>query len=121
MKNNTSHDFFSKSVTSLAVGLISISEINFTLEQAMKAQKGSRGFVLFNLGARLWRVVKATPRLLYARERNRVHILQGDGWAQGRSGRKRKILSSPGFDLRNVQPLGNRYTDYAIQASIWIM
>ena len=34
--------------------------------------------------------------------------------SQGRSGRVRKISPPPGFDLRTVQPVACRYTDYAI-------
>jgi hypothetical protein len=43
-------------------------KVNFTLEQAMKAQRGSTGIALlffFNLGARWGWVVNATPRPLY--------------------------------------------------------
>jgi hypothetical protein len=59
-------------------------KVNFTLEQAMKAQKGSRCIALlfFNLGARWW-VVNATPRSLYPRERDPVPIVEGAGWAPG--------------------------------------
>jgi hypothetical protein len=32
---------------------------------------------------------------------------------QSRSGHVRKIFPPPGFDLRNVQPVASRYTDYA--------
>jgi hypothetical protein len=49
----------------------------FTLEQATKAQSGSRGIVIFffNLGAR-WRwVVNATPWPLYPQEGDPVPIL----------------------------------------------
>jgi hypothetical protein len=35
---------------------------------------------------------------------------------QGRSGRVRKILPSPGFSPQTVQPVLSRYTDYAILA-----
>jgi hypothetical protein len=45
-------------------------KVKFTLEQAMKAQRGRRGiaYSFFNLGA-IWRwVINATPRLLYPRE-----------------------------------------------------
>jgi hypothetical protein len=35
------------------------------------------------------------------------------GGPQGRSGRVRKISSSPGFDLQTVQPVAGRYTDYS--------
>ena len=36
---------------------------------------------------------------------------------QGRSGRVRKISLPPGFDLRTVQPVASRYTDWAIPAA----
>ena len=53
---------------------------NFTIEQVMKAQKGSTGIALFFLSPR-WRVwvVNATPRTLYPRERNPVPFLQEGG------------------------------------------
>ena len=35
------------------------------------------------------------------------------GGPQGRSGQVRKISPPPGFDLRTVQPVASRYTDYA--------
>jgi hypothetical protein len=35
------------------------------------------------------------------------------GGPQGRSGKVRKILPPPGFDPWTVQPVANRYTDYA--------
>ena len=35
------------------------------------------------------------------------------GGIQGRSGQVRKISLLPGFDPRTVQPVANRYTDYA--------
>jgi hypothetical protein len=40
------------------------------------------------------------------------------GRPQGQSKRVRKISTKPGFDLRTVQPLESRYTDYAIPASV---
>jgi hypothetical protein len=46
-------------------------KVKFTLEQTTKAQRGSS----FNLGARWWRVVNATPRQLYPRERDPVPIV----------------------------------------------
>jgi len=36
------------------------------------------------------------------------------GGPQSRSGRVRKISPTPGFDPQTVQPVGTRYTDYAI-------
>jgi hypothetical protein len=38
------------------------------------------------------------------------------GGPQGRSGQVRKISPPPGFDLRTVQPVANRCTDWAIPA-----
>ena len=38
------------------------------------------------------------------------------GGPQVRSGRVRKISPLPGFDLRTVQPVPSRYTNYAILA-----
>jgi hypothetical protein len=37
------------------------------------------------------------------------------GGNQGRSGQVRKISPPPGFDLRTVQPVASRYTDWAIR------
>jgi len=39
-------------------------------------------------------------------------------WPQGLSGRVRKILPTPGFDPRTVQPVASLYTDWAILASV---
>jgi hypothetical protein len=52
-------------------------KVKFTLEQAMKAQRGIAVYLysFFNLGAR-WRwVVNATPRPLYFRERDLLSIV----------------------------------------------
>ena len=38
------------------------------------------------------------------------------GGPQGRSGRVRRILPSPVFDSRTVQPVASGYTDWAIPA-----
>ena len=40
------------------------------------------------------------------------------GGPQGRSGQVRKISPPPGFDLRNVQPVASRYTDYATRPAV---
>jgi hypothetical protein len=40
-----------------------------------------------------------------------VPTVQEAGWAQGRSGRVRKISPPPGFDPRTVQSVASRYTD----------
>jgi len=57
-------------------------KVKLSIEQATKAQRGTRGIaLLFNLGARWGWVVNATPRPLYPRERDPVAILQEAGWA----------------------------------------
>ena len=62
-------------------------------------------------------VVNAKPQPLYPRERPGTHCIGGWlGGPQGRSGRVRKILPTPGFDPRTVQPVASRYTDWAIPA-----
>ena len=59
-------------------------------------------------------VVNATSRPLYPRGRDPVPIVQ----EAGRSGRLRKISLPLRFDPRTVQPVGNRYADYAILAHL---
>ena len=51
--------------------------VKVTLEQATKAQRGSKGTALsfFNLGARWGWVVNATPRPLYPQGRDLVPIV----------------------------------------------
>jgi hypothetical protein len=40
------------------------------------------------------------------------------GGTQGRSGQVQKILPTPGFDPRTVQPVASRYTDYATRPTV---
>ena len=47
-----------------------------------------------------------------------VHIVQGLGGTQGRTGQVRKIPSPPGLDPRTVQPVASRYTDYATRPTV---
>jgi hypothetical protein len=46
--------------------------------------------------------------------KTRYPLYRGLGGRLGRSGRVRKISPTPGFELRNVQLVASRYTDYAI-------
>jgi hypothetical protein len=90
-----------------------VKKVKFTLEQAMKAQRGSGGIALVILTSALDGSEWTTPRpnrfnpgketwyLLYRR-------LSGP---KDRSRRKRKISSPPGFDPRTVQPVASFYTD----------
>jgi hypothetical protein len=59
-------------------------KVKFDLEQAMKAQRESKGkLLIFNLGGRWGWVVNTTPRPLYPRERDPVPIVQEAGWNPG--------------------------------------
>ena len=57
------------------------------------------------------RVINATPRLLYPRERPGTHCT--GGWVGPRAGLEGCGISRPltGFDPWTVQPVANRYTD----------
>jgi hypothetical protein len=53
------------------------TKVKFTLEQAKRAQRGSRGIALFfNFGATWERVVNAMQRTLYPRVKKPVPIVQ---------------------------------------------
>jgi hypothetical protein len=59
------------------------------------------------------------PRPLFTPGKDPVPIAQEAG-PQGRSGQVRKISPPPGFNPRTIQPVVNRYTDYAIQPTkLW--
>jgi len=87
--------------------------VKITLEQAMKAQSGSRSVALpfFNLGARRRWAVSATLWLLYLREGDLVPILQDTGWTPGQVQTGAKNLAPPlGFNPRAICPVARRYT-----------
>jgi hypothetical protein len=78
-------------------------KVQFTLEEAMKAQRGSRGtlYSFFNLGTRWGGWSTPRPRLFNPGKRPSTHCRRLGG-PQGRSGRVRKILPPPGFNPRTV-------------------
>jgi hypothetical protein len=57
------------------------------------------------------KVVNATARSLYARERRGTNCI--GGWVGLRAGLDGcgKSRPPPGFDPRTIQPVGSRYTD----------
>ena len=82
-----------------------------TLEQAMKAQTGSRGIaVLFFLTLALdegaW-LTQRPGRFTPVKE-TQYQFYRRLGRPQGRSGRLRKISLLPGFDHRTVQPVAGK-------------
>ena len=57
--------------------------------------------------------VRGTPLPLFTPGKDPVPMYRRLGGPQSRSGQVRKISPLPGFDLRTVQPVASRYTDYA--------
>ena len=74
-----------------------VAAVKFALEQAMKAQRESRGIALLFLYPRrqMWWMVNATPRPLYLREKTRCLLYRRlcvtgadlDGWRKSRRNR----------------------------------
>jgi hypothetical protein len=93
----------------------------FSLQQATRAQRGSRGTVLLfhDFGARWWCVVSITPQSPLPPGKTRYPLYRRLDGPQGRSGRVRKI-PPPGFDPRTVQPVASLYADWAIPAT-WVL
>jgi hypothetical protein len=89
--------------------------VKFTLEQAIKFQRGSRGIAVLVLeprnevGVGGQRHASAT---LPPGKEPRYAFYRKLGGPQGRSGQLRKILPLSGFDSQTVQPLASRYTVY---------
>jgi hypothetical protein len=52
------------------------------------------------------------PQPLSTPGKDVVPIVQ-EGGPQGQSGQVRKTFPPPGFDPRTIQPVANRYTDWA--------
>jgi hypothetical protein len=50
-------------------------KVKFSLEQVMKAQRGSRGIALLFPVTRWGRVVNSTPRPLYPQERDPIPVV----------------------------------------------
>jgi hypothetical protein len=87
-----------------------VRQIKFTLEQAMKSQRGSRDIPLYinYLGDTLESMVSATPRPLYPRKRAPVPLVKDAGWAPGpvlTSMENRNPFFQPGVEIRTVQPV----------------
>jgi hypothetical protein len=89
--------------------------MKFTLEEAMKAQRGSRCIALLFLQTRRQMGVGGqchAPATLHP-GKTWYPLYWRPGGPQGRSGWVQKILPSLGFDPRTVQPIASRYTNYA--------
>ena len=60
------------------------------------------------------------PGRLHSEKRPGIHLTRGSVGTQHRSGRLRKISTSPGLDLQIAQPVASRYTDYVIEVHVYI-
>jgi hypothetical protein len=54
-------------------------KVRLATEQAMKTHRCSTDVTLFNLGARCWQEVNATPRTFYSLEREPLPMIQEVG------------------------------------------
>jgi len=94
-------------------------KVKFTLEQAMKTQKGSRGIAVLFFSLTWtpdgggWSVPR--PGRFKAGKDRRL------GRPQSRSRRVRKISAPSGFDPRTVQPVASPCTNYTIVAHVAII
>jgi hypothetical protein len=81
--------------------------VNFSLEQAMKVQWGSRDIALLSLTLALDEGGWSTPRpgRFTPGKETQYPLYRRLGGPQGRSGRVRKISPPPGFDPLTVQPV----------------
>ena len=112
-------------VSELSVTYLSVGEgkVKCTLLQALRlctgrtARRESKGIALpfHDHGTRRGWVVSATTRPLFTPGKTRYPLYRRLGGPQGWSGQVQKISppTPPGFDPRTVQPIANRYSDWA--------
>jgi len=91
-------------------------KVQFTLEQATKAQMGSRGTAL-NLGAKWDRCGQSHDPATLPSGKTGYPLFRKLGGPRGRSGLLRKIPLPQGSDPRTIQAVASSYTDYAIEAN----
>ena len=66
-----------------------------------------------------WRWARPQPGRFNPWDRDRVHFVQGAGWAsRERSGLVQKIWPPPGFNQQTVELVAIRFTDYTT-LSFW--
>ena len=105
----------SKILGTMLKGKSSVSPYNLPWRNRRRVEVLLYSF--FNLCARWWWVVNATPCLLYPEEWPSTHCIGDWGWSQGWSGWVWKISPPLGFDPRTVQPiahLSGRHVNHVI-------
>jgi len=87
-------------------------KVQFTLEQATKAERGGGNSSTLSLTSALDGVCgqRHVPAAL-SPGKTRYPVYRRLGGPQRRSGRVQKISPSPGFDPRTVQPVAKRHID----------
>ena len=96
-------------------------KVKCTLVRALRlctgrtARRGSRRIALpfHDHGTRRGEGSASHPGRSLTPGKTRYPLYRRLGGPQGRSGQVRNISPPPGFDPRTVQPVANRYTDYA--------
>jgi hypothetical protein len=102
-------------------------KVKCTPKQALRictdctAHRSSRGTAppFLDHGTRRGWVFSVTPLPLFTPEKTRYPLYRRLGGLQGQSGRVWKISPPPEFDLRTVQPVASRYTDYATRPTLF--
>ena len=102
-------------------------KVKCTLVQALRlctgrtAHRGSRGIALLfhDHSTRRERVVSSTPRPHLTPRKDTVPILQEAGWAPGPVWTGAEYLVPTGIRSQTVQPVVNRYADWATRPTQW--
>ena len=98
-----------------------VYNIGFTISQATRALRESRGIdLLYLLTSALegGEGSASRPGRTLPPGKTRYPLYRKLGGPQGWSGQVRKISPPPGFDPQTVQPVGSRYTDYATRPTV---
>jgi hypothetical protein len=117
---STECDFFHPQAASDPQPLLYKKNVKCTLVQALRlctgctARRGSRGIALLlhDHGTRRGWGVSVTSRPFLPPGKTRYPVYRRLGGPQGKSGQVRKISPPPRFDLRTLQPIASRYTNY---------
>jgi hypothetical protein len=98
-------------------GIINVRMLKINIYRYSHLVVSIVGSAVQNTQRRYWKAHYSKPLLRAECQRmTRYSLYRRLAGPQRRSGRIRKISSTPGFDLRTVEPLASRYTDEPILA-----
>ena len=91
--------------------------------EALYRPRGSRGIALPSIyhGTIRCEGKASRPGRSLPPGKTRYPLYRRLGGTQGPSGQVRKISPPPGFDLRTVQPVASRYTEYATRLTVLLV